>query len=504
MNDFVGSYLNQKVITIEGETSEEYRFNCPFHEDTVASAGFNKEKEIWRCFTCDIGGNIVDFESRIRKISEQQAEKFLAIYRGTKPTVPEKEVLEKHQVLVGQSEILQRLAIERNININIVNEFKLGWESGRLWIPIYFGEFVINVKRWDVFWKDEKDLKKKKKRKENKILPYSKGYSMEAIFPYSNRDKKSLLYTEGEGDCLASISSGIPAITVGSSASDLSNYVDVFKNKSIYLAYDLDDTGRRSSQSNATRLSRAGIKVKCLDISRVGATEKEDLTDVLVKHEKTLQDIDELISKTEWFGSKEKLTEDLTVYDIEFNDLPKDENYNKWVKVKLVLSGQEEIPKYIPKSVKFTCIGKQTRKCHYCSLNAKREIYKIDLNKDTENGLNIYYGNKHSEKLDLMNYFNIQCGDFEFNIVESQIVSMVFLVPLNSFKVTAKMTFVNGFTGKVHEDFNQIYRATAKIIKNPKSNDLTLWIKHLESISTMEFNIDEDFMERHRVFQDES
>lgn len=509
MSDFIGSYLTQKGITIEGETSDEYRFNCPFHDDTVASAGFNKEKEIWRCFTCDIGGNLVDFEARHRHVSDKQAEKFISYYRESKPTVPAEEVEAKHKALIAKPELLHRLAVERNITVDVIKQFKLGWQDdryGRLWIPIYFGEFIVNVKRWDVFYKDEKDKKEFEKRKQNKILPYKKGYSMEAIFPYSyisDHERKAFLYTEGEGDCLAAISSGIPAITVGSAGADLSNYADLFKGKSLYLAYDCDETGRRSAQSNAVKLARGGHDIKILDLSRLDAKEKEDLTDVIVKHKKGLTEIDALISQTEQFVLDQKLDdkEDTNVYPVEFNDLPKDENYNKWVKVKLILSGQEEVSKYIPRTVKFTCIGKQSRKCHYCPLQEHKECRKVDLNKNSESGINLYYGNRDTEKKDLMDYFKIQCSEFEYNVLESQIISMIFLVPLNNFQVTSKLNYICGFANEVYEDFNQIYQATAKIIRSPRNNDIIIWVQNLAPVSTMEFSIDEDFLQRHKLFQ---
>lgn len=39
----------------------EVVISCPFHEDASPSLSINEEKRIWHCFSCDSGGNYINF-----------------------------------------------------------------------------------------------------------------------------------------------------------------------------------------------------------------------------------------------------------------------------------------------------------------------------------------------------------------------------------------------------------------------------------------------------------
>jgi DNA primase len=38
-----------------------YVANCPWHNDTRPSLQINTEKQIWKCWVCDIGGDVFNF-----------------------------------------------------------------------------------------------------------------------------------------------------------------------------------------------------------------------------------------------------------------------------------------------------------------------------------------------------------------------------------------------------------------------------------------------------------
>ena len=48
--DFVGSKLELR------RQGRNYVANCPWHNDTRPSLQINTEKQIWKCWVCDIGG----------------------------------------------------------------------------------------------------------------------------------------------------------------------------------------------------------------------------------------------------------------------------------------------------------------------------------------------------------------------------------------------------------------------------------------------------------------
>lgn len=55
---------------------------CPFHPDTNPSMSVSSKKKIFKCFSCGVGGNVITFVQKFKKISFGQAVKELSIDLG--------------------------------------------------------------------------------------------------------------------------------------------------------------------------------------------------------------------------------------------------------------------------------------------------------------------------------------------------------------------------------------------------------------------------------------
>ncbi len=55
---------------------------CPFHEDTSPSMSVSPEKQMFKCFVCQVGGGVVNFVSKYQNISIVEAAKILAEKAG--------------------------------------------------------------------------------------------------------------------------------------------------------------------------------------------------------------------------------------------------------------------------------------------------------------------------------------------------------------------------------------------------------------------------------------
>src|SRR5690606_31795369 len=51
---------------------------CPFHEEKTPSFSVNQEKQMFHCFGCGKGGNVITFVMEIEQISYIEAVEFLA------------------------------------------------------------------------------------------------------------------------------------------------------------------------------------------------------------------------------------------------------------------------------------------------------------------------------------------------------------------------------------------------------------------------------------------
>lgn len=48
---------------------------CPFHKEKTASFSINKQKQIWHCFGCGKGGDVISFVSELLKCNAYEAAK---------------------------------------------------------------------------------------------------------------------------------------------------------------------------------------------------------------------------------------------------------------------------------------------------------------------------------------------------------------------------------------------------------------------------------------------
>ena len=70
--DVISGYVNLKR---HGTT---FFGNCPFHREKTASFAVTPEKQIFHCFGCGVGGNVISFIQKIENLGFKEAVEFLA------------------------------------------------------------------------------------------------------------------------------------------------------------------------------------------------------------------------------------------------------------------------------------------------------------------------------------------------------------------------------------------------------------------------------------------
>lgn len=78
--DLVGDYLQ---LRREGRA---YKALCPWHDDSRPSLQVNPERQSWKCWPCDVGGDIFSFVMKIEGVSFPEALKMLAERAGIEIT----------------------------------------------------------------------------------------------------------------------------------------------------------------------------------------------------------------------------------------------------------------------------------------------------------------------------------------------------------------------------------------------------------------------------------
>lgn len=141
--ELVGSYLQ---LRREGRG---FKALCPWHDDTRPSLQVNPERQSFKCWVCDVGGDIfsfvmkmenVDFRGALEMLSERAGVPLTASREASQPLNPldDKRVLfaaldwaeQQYRNCLAQSNeaaVARRYLVERGISPESVHRFKLGY-----------------------------------------------------------------------------------------------------------------------------------------------------------------------------------------------------------------------------------------------------------------------------------------------------------------------------------------------------------------------------------------
>ena len=97
--DFIGQYVTLK------KAGSNYKARCPFHEERTPSFMVSRDKQIFKCFGCSVGGDVIEFLMKQENLNFREALELLADKTGvqlqkTKPkSVYEEERNTKSRLL---------------------------------------------------------------------------------------------------------------------------------------------------------------------------------------------------------------------------------------------------------------------------------------------------------------------------------------------------------------------------------------------------------------------
>jgi len=140
--DIVGAHL---PLRREGRI---FKATCPWHDDTRPSLQVNPDRQSWKCWVCDIGGDVFDFVMRREGLDFPQALAMLAEragipleparHAGAPASGTDKQALYRvmawaeelyHRFLLGDpaAEPARRYLAERQISAQSIQRFRIGF-----------------------------------------------------------------------------------------------------------------------------------------------------------------------------------------------------------------------------------------------------------------------------------------------------------------------------------------------------------------------------------------
>ncbi len=388
--ELISEYLNLKKV------GSSYRALCPFHAEKTPSFYVSPQKQIWKCFGCNRGGEHFKFLMEYEHIDFKEALKILAQKAGIElKKIPKEiktkidEILEVHRIaakffqekLQLKKEIIEYLK-KRGLKNETIEEFQIGWAEGNL------PDFLLNLgfekstlidsgifyeKDFELFNRFEKRIIFPIKNSKGLIVAFS-GRSLDEEPKYLNspdtlifkkgenfyginlslpfiKESKEVFLVEGFFDLILAWQSGIKNILAILGTALTPYQVKILKRyiNKIIFSFDNDEGGEMATLRSAILVGQTNIKMER------AVYEKKDLGEFLLDHKAEEILREDLLDF--WLKRKETKTlmEILPIFLASLSDIALRVEYLKKIqqydiiKIEWLIEAIERVKKQIPK-----------------------------------------------------------------------------------------------------------------------------------------------------------
>ncbi|GAB4168157.1 MAG: DNA primase [Calditrichia bacterium] len=316
--DVVSRYVNLK------KSGKNYLGLCPFHSEKTPSFSVSPDKQIFKCFGCNKGGNVIHFYQEYEGVSFKEAMEILGrevgvdvkqAFRGSGDQSYKNEKLQYYDLLNEATRLYQKFLLGsdnpgmhylkgRNFKTETIKMFQLGyapdsWDALtkhliRMKLPLkkaeeiglislsksknYIDKFrnrlmfpIFDLNRNIVGFGGrvlDKEAKVAKYINSSESIIYQKskilyglGHTKEFI-----RKEKAVIFVEGYFDFLRLFESGFKNVVATSGTAFTEDHARLIKRftDTIYLCYDADEAGQKALLRAALMISNYDLNVKAV------------------------------------------------------------------------------------------------------------------------------------------------------------------------------------------------------------------------------------------------
>jgi hypothetical protein len=337
----------------------------------------NLEKGMFHCKTCRAeerfgngGLTELDFISAYYGIPRKDA--ILYMNRTANVGGADAKVWENREKnLHGSPVFMDVLTKRRGLSIKTIKEARLGSVGDGIQYPVFiFGE-LADIRTYSP---DQVPKMRGTKGSTTLIFPFDSWYT----------DDRPTLLVGGENDALVGRELGFNAITFtgGEGSVPSAMFLNMFKGKTVYICYDMDQPGQKSMQSVAFKLREIGATVYMLRLPLAGTKEDKDLSDYYLNHgldsDTVYANVDKLMHDAPQFSEIEYMEEKNRIYPlVDLWNASEGQYHGKRLSSRVIMSGKYDMDTYIPSVVKFTC--KSDHSAEDCCLGPDKEkIWYLD------------------------------------------------------------------------------------------------------------------------------
>lgn len=419
-------YYEKRLGTLKKKPGKnEVSAMCPFHADKTPSLSINLTTGLWKCFGCNLGGNIIQFESKLKNIDTRTAYANICAEFGIETKFnndkqEKEELIQKwHDTLVSNKKILDQFEQVRGIKIDIIKKYRLGYdtEQNRLSIPVYIRGICVNIRKY-------------KKGDANKYIGIT-NYNSPTLFPFDNIQGDQIYLMEGELDCLLALQLGLNAVTVTGGAGSWDSSWDMyFSDKELIICYDIDKAGKEGAEKIYNRLKTICKSIKNIELP-ITSPPNGDFTDYIMTHQFTINDFIELVKGTPAMQNRQ---EDIPAIRVALQECDNAIYYEKYLEVPVTIAGKNPESYLVPRVFQINCNPANSPKCKVCSLyNTREATFKID--KTNKNVLSLINTTDAQLLGALRKIAGTPCDKTVIKVMENQSIEELVAIPEITYEI---------------------------------------------------------------------
>lgn len=346
---------------------------CPFHADSRPSGSVSIEHGGFKCFVCNASNDFSGYMGAVLKKTRAEVFAYLQDkYGSSQDKSIDVFILKAYSEELWKEEYLRKELYRRGLNDETIRLRKLGSHSGRIIIPV-FNEagLLVNLRKHRPGGADS-----------NKVINHHGHGKPFRLYPIDQLKYDKVVLCGGELKALAALQrlnpKGIGAITAtcGEGKWD-PRFCEFFKDKTVYIAYDIDEAGIQGAVKVAHQLYRPSreLYIIKLPLDR-DKYPNGDINDFIAEGGDLLSLIEE--TKDPWIPQNKRHVLNGDTVDIDLSQSVNAVNVSKRVRTSCVVTAIAQQPYAVPREVVVNC-EKDQPVCGVCPVMVEDEgtTYKI-------------------------------------------------------------------------------------------------------------------------------
>lgn len=501
------------------ENDGEQRMFCPICESPDSSkspsASMNADSGVWNCLKGNHGGSIAwlvrdltnerGFNIRAEAMRGRHLDQTFRSAAVTRlnsgsPLPDPAQISKWTEALMGNKKVLGLMMETRGLDRRTIIEWELGWDGSRYTIPVRdIGGELLNVRRY-----------KLNAGVTDKMLNLPGHGTAQIYRPDILASNEEIVITEGEMDCIILNQYGIPAVThTAGAATFRPNWAGMFIGKTVWVAYDNDDAGRKGSKKVEQILTAFAERVYIMEIPI--PVKGADVTDFLHKEGHSASDFRALMQVAQESASTGSLkSAPLAEAGERFNlqSSMSQANQAKTMELIVSISGKQAEPYTAPKRITATCDMSKGAACEMCPIAARNGQAEIDVREDDDQILRFVDVTEQRHKQLLRDITGARCSDrVEFEVDENYHIEELLVQPSVDDRQdgeTQQPIRRTAFSVSTHAStVNSKVRLVGKNVSDPKSGRLRWmsWVNQPVELDIDKFTLTPGLRERLETFQ---